>query len=326
MSHDSPPVINLVPRVLEVINADLKTADFLWSCFYSAVQSYRRDTAARPFPQFFVDEYGDKDFEELTCIMNGLTSLKEVLEKPEVLHPKCLELLHWVLDTRHFSLKAHSSAKFAHIKTLTGQTVQTSVPNLVLEVLYDDILDARFESVRGDHKLIYAYHGSRFDNFHSILHCGLQNHLNKNSLFGKGTYLSTELNVCMNFSPTGEGWSHSVLGDRLSCVAVCEIVEHPDVRSHSRTQDPNKPNFLGRSSRVPEKYYIVQNDELIRVKYLLVYTERTRTVAVKSMSTLKAWVLRNRFSLVIAAYVIFLMFVGFVNSKSFQLYYRRFFS
>lgn len=49
-------------------------------------------------------------------------------------------------------------------------------------------------------------------------------------MFGEGTYLSSELSVAIEFSPFGSGWSKSVLGKQLSCVAVCEVVKHPDIK------------------------------------------------------------------------------------------------
>ena len=47
----------------------------------------------------------------------------------------------------------------------------------------------------------------------------------QNALFGEGIYLSSELSVSMAYSPTGAGWDKSVLGDRLSCFAVCQIID-----------------------------------------------------------------------------------------------------
>ena len=49
------------------------------------------------------------------------------------------------------------------------------------------------------------------------------------SAFGEGTYLSTELSVCLNWSPSGAIWPQSLLPHTVSCVAVCEVVLHPTV-------------------------------------------------------------------------------------------------
>jgi len=57
--------------------------------------------------------------------------------------------------------------------------VHVAAPDYLFAVTYADNVDKKFDELRGDRRLMYAYHGSRLDNFHSILHYGLQGHLNK---------------------------------------------------------------------------------------------------------------------------------------------------
>ena len=49
------------------------------------------------------------------------------------------------------------------------------------------------------------------------------------SAFGEGNYLSTELSVCLNWSPGGPLWPLSSLAQSASCVALCEVIKHPSV-------------------------------------------------------------------------------------------------
>ena len=49
-------------------------------------------------------------------------------------------------------------------------------------------------------------------------------------MFGEGTYLSSELSVSLDYSPYGHGWDKSSMGDKLSCVAVCEIIDDESVK------------------------------------------------------------------------------------------------
>jgi poly[ADP-ribose] polymerase 16 len=49
-------------------------------------------------------------------------------------------------------------------------------------------------------------------------------------VFGEGTYLSSELSVSLHYSPMGRSWERSNLGDKLSCVAVCEMIDDPSVK------------------------------------------------------------------------------------------------
>jgi poly[ADP-ribose] polymerase 16 len=57
-------------------------------------------------------------------------------------------------------------------------------PNLIFQLVGNrrGASEMRWQEVSSGHKTLYAYHGSRLDNFHSILHYGLQQHLNKVSI------------------------------------------------------------------------------------------------------------------------------------------------
>ena len=53
-------------------------------------------------------------------------------------------------------------------------------------------------------------------------------------MFGEGTYLSGELSVSMIYSPSGQAWDHSDIGNKLSCVAVCEMIDDPSVKCQNK--------------------------------------------------------------------------------------------
>lgn len=52
----------------------------------------------------------------------------------------------------------------------------------------------------------------------------------QNSVFGEGTYLTSDLSMALLYSPQSSGWQESLLGPLLSCVALCEVIDHPDVK------------------------------------------------------------------------------------------------
>lgn len=93
----------------------------------------------------------------------------------------------------------------------------------------------------------------------------------------------------MHYSPSCSAWQNSVIGQRMSCLLVCETISHPEhvvtgTKSIFEFErfDFNKMMtclvFLGldnkHSSSVPEKYFIVKNNDYVRVKYILVYAEK----------------------------------------------------
>ena len=52
-------------------------------------------------------------------------------------------------------------------------------PSHIYELKYSETSNARFAELRGNLETLYGYHGSRVENFYSILHNGLHAHLNK---------------------------------------------------------------------------------------------------------------------------------------------------
>ena len=53
------------------------------------------------------------------------------------------------------------------------------MPDFLFEIEYSNPANAKFYETKGERDLIYAFHGSRLENFHSIIHNGLHCHLNK---------------------------------------------------------------------------------------------------------------------------------------------------
>lgn len=71
-------------------------------------------------------------------------------------------------------------SQFDEIQALTKDSGVSAVrPNFVFEVNYSEANNAKFQDVRKGRELLYAYHGSRLENFYSILHHGLASHMNK---------------------------------------------------------------------------------------------------------------------------------------------------
>ena len=71
------------------------------------------------------------------------------------------------------------SQQYAHIKKLTRHVTAVPDPSYIFEVVYGDTAERKFQMLRNGRKLMLAYHGSRVENFHSILHNGLASHMNK---------------------------------------------------------------------------------------------------------------------------------------------------
>ena len=69
--------------------------------------------------------------------------------------------------------------QFEEIRKMTGHTVKVPEPKYIFEVSPSAAADEKFLHLQGERSLLYAYHGSRLDNFYSILQNGLASHMNK---------------------------------------------------------------------------------------------------------------------------------------------------
>ncbi|XP_053811055.1 protein mono-ADP-ribosyltransferase PARP16 isoform X2 [Vidua chalybeata] len=281
MSAPGPGPGEAAPGAREAARRDPLAADLRCSLFAAALQSYKRDSALRPFPGRYAS--GDtKDFEGL----------------------------------------------YEKIQELTGMSgAVVPAPDYLFEIVYCDRMNTKFAETKGERDLIYAFHGSRLENFHSILHHGLHCHLNRTSLFGEGTYLTSDLSLALLYSPHGLGWQRSALGSILSCVAVCEIIDHPDVKCQVKKKDSEEIDRKrarvknSEGGDVPQKYFVVTNNQLLRVKYLLVYSQKQH----RRPSPESSWFYTHRFSVMMMLYLLLLIVIGASNSPTFIYYWHRMF-
>jgi hypothetical protein len=63
--HDQRPRSFFQNRLLEIMEKDSLATDLLLSLFVSVVNSYRKSSICEPFPDQFLNEFGEKKFEDL---------------------------------------------------------------------------------------------------------------------------------------------------------------------------------------------------------------------------------------------------------------------
>uniref|UniRef100_A0A8C0Z6R4 Poly(ADP-ribose) polymerase family member 16 n=2 Tax=Canis lupus familiaris TaxID=9615 RepID=A0A8C0Z6R4_CANLF len=145
------------------------------------------------------------------------------------------------------------------------------------------------------------------------------------SLFGEGTYLTSDLSLALIYSPHGLGWQRSLLGPILSCVAVCEVIDHPDVKCQMKKKDSKEIDRRrarikhSEGGDVPPKYFVVTNNQLLRVRYLLVYSQKQPSRASSQLS----WFSSHWFTVMLSLYLLLLLIVSAINSSAFQHFWNR---
>uniref|UniRef100_A0A182NHY5 Poly [ADP-ribose] polymerase n=1 Tax=Anopheles dirus TaxID=7168 RepID=A0A182NHY5_9DIPT len=351
--------------LLETIKHDPAAVDLRLSLFVSAAKSFRYDSCLQPFPPDFIIN-SEKSIDQLNRVLETVPPVAELPAGLAALDERTVDLLLWILCRQaHPALRTVPKAQHDEVLGKCPCYAKYSQPSHVFEVTHraDHSSERAFQEHANDFRSCHAFHGSRLFNFHSILHYGLQQHLNKVSLFGEGIYLSAELQVCQMFSPNGSGWTRSALGTHLACIALCEYVDNPGyVKKQEETPGPvadgaadgatspsDGPPIMTASltggGSIPERYILIKNNELVQVRYLLLYgttkesnsTASTLSGALATADALYAlpasqppasyqprhppsrfvqWVANNKSFVLIGGYVGLLLIVGFINSRN----------
>ena len=75
-----------------------------------------------------------------------------------------------------------------------------------------------------------------------------------------------------------------------------------------------------KKSHVPDKYFIVTNNDYVRIKYVLIYAEKAKP---KRKNKLLQLFSENKFALLLIAYSLLLSFIGLMNSRTFNKYLKQ---
>ncbi|XP_067932093.1 protein mono-ADP-ribosyltransferase PARP16-like isoform X2 [Watersipora subatra] len=304
--------------------------DFAVSIFAAAVSSYKYESLLKPFPPMYCLINGEKDICNLRSDIAALPSITAILNGSCSLSTPQMKLIEWVIKSHKTKIRSAPLDQMSDLRKLTGEQISLPDPEYLYELEYDESKEAAFQETRAARNLIYAYHGSKAENFYSILHHGLHAHVNKTSLYGEGTYLALEPTVAMGYSkPSSTGWPESTLGKSFSIIALCEVIEHPSVIHKSSREGRRAPNSYG--GDVPDKYLIVTNNDMVRLKYLLVYSGQRSTGirCRKEPSQCLLWIQRHSQALLLLFYASILFCIALVGSSKFwarlqQLYVQTF--
>ncbi len=90
----------------------------------------------------------------------------------------------------------------------------------------------------------------------------------QNTLFGPGIYLTTSLNMALMYSRPGAAWPRCLrlIGRRFSAALLCRVRRDPaSVKVESDLLRESE------GGRIPERYVVVQNNEMVREAFLLLF-------------------------------------------------------
>lgn len=117
-------------------------------------------------------------------------------------------------------------------------------PDYLFEIVYCDQMNTKFAETKGERDLIYAFHGSRLENFHSILHNGLHCHLNRvRLLLVSPSSLGHFLQIGPNSFRGLKCADVLLLLFSLQCGPLGMVVLHFLVQTKGKTGSGMKPHF-----------------------------------------------------------------------------------
>ena len=189
-----------------LIERDLLAADLRISLFVSAAQNFKYETLLKPIPEKFKRRDGEVDIDKLRSMISKLPPLP--LDSAVHLDDQVYELLLNVLTPTSHQLNRISFHSL--LKSIGGKlNFSCRSPNFCFEVVDNPTRNQFWERKTAGRSTYYAFHGSRFENFYSILNLGLHQHLNK-------VIVSTQFNFSLSYYMMFKCRNHSLAMESTS--------------------------------------------------------------------------------------------------------------
>lgn len=230
----------------------IEVIKMLWNFLYYCAYSPRKELVLNPFPHVYhpVDRNlimsdSKKDFNLLKSSLDivGSFSDKETYEEFKMMINKSLlasVIFDWIiLSNQTFIRPIQSELKI--------QKLQSSKQFLMLYNSKEKF--DYFKALKRKYGSFYGFHGSSFENWHSIIRNGLVNasgtSLQVNgAVYGSGVYISSTFNYSIHYS-RGNGVE--------KCFCVCEIIKDE--------------KFISRNSNI----LVIKNPDMVATRILVFY-------------------------------------------------------
>ncbi len=191
----------------------------------------------------------------------------------DAISPLLRPLLQWIITSNR-----------THFRKLTPEERSPSFPadNQFVLLSATPEQEARFQLMKAKAERkkgagegsFWAWHGSGFANWHSIVRGGLKNMSNTKfmsagAVYGAGIYLSQDFQTSCGYAGygggyygggSGAGWPNSMFKQPLSCLALCEIANLDD------------PSWKGPNLKQNCVHYVIPEEDAIITRYILIAT------------------------------------------------------
>jgi len=296
----------------------------LISLFASALFNLRRASICEPFPEDFTK--GDtKDYSIVEAYTNALPDVKHFTANQLALSNlplPLLKLIAWVVDTEPADGIVVERVSLDQYKVETSgidaKQSKFSDPNYIFKINYtqDNPATSSWNRASEKYGATIGFHGSVFENFHSIVRNGLDSSYGKEtSLYGEGIYLSEDRDVAFSFLKCGQNfYNNSMFGKHVGCIVCGEVIKHPKHVRISSEKESSGISINDDEAKLPKGYMVVENNDYVRVKYILVYENFLGHHKKKT----------NFCQLIAIFYIILLVGLYLMRSTTMKHYYSRF--
>jgi poly [ADP-ribose] polymerase 6/8 len=242
--------LGVMSDAAEDIATEAEVVDLLVCMAKAAAQSTRCNDIFDPYPTVFDPDNpkkailspNSKDFNLVKDILSRLPSIREMIQAKDCVdmktrldrgHKHAYPLLQWIISSNRSHIVKLPKNKHLQSMNTPYQYVLLSAP---------PEKEDKFQNLKSQHGSVFAFHGSRVENWHSILRYGLKNasgtklQLN-GAAYGAGIYMSPHSATSFGYSRfCGGGSSSRKQDDRFLdsqnffCIALCEVVNHSSIR------------------------------------------------------------------------------------------------
>jgi len=243
-------------------------SEFLLRNAYYALNSSRVNTIFEPYPASwkpetereqlldtldiprYIKEHNiNKNIEFILTAIQSSYNDSELIEK---LGYKTYELVRFILDSNKMMIKADNLLKSTDVINIDNRYVDNGYvdkedikpkdpkdskldTNILLSILqfkliHTQLIEDQFKAK----KTVYLYHGSRYENWYSIMRNGIKigsksKYFLNGAAHGTGIYLSNDINMSLGYSQTYARYTehNTTEDDRQMILAIFEVVDNP---------------------------------------------------------------------------------------------------
>ena len=274
IENTNQPAEVSIPNADNYITTQYKSApgvvDFLLRNAYYAMNCTRCNTIFEPIPPSWEQDQINIDIR--SCIVKYqitfnieivMQVVKDSYNDAEIidkLNEKTYELLRFILESNKMMIKADNLLQSTDVIPIAGKDSETGEADY--QKHFQSILQFKLihtpmiEDIFARQKTRYLYHGSRYENWYSIMRNGVKigsknKYFLNGAAYGTGIYLSNDINMSLGYSRNAT-YSISPKTEDQMILAIFEVIDNPKWHKSGKT-------------------FVVDDENALIIRYLIVF-------------------------------------------------------